>query len=488
MTEARINTLIVNMEEKPLYQYGLLAGIVLLAAILRFYRLGDWSMWIDEIYTINRAQIHFSDPFRVLQNLPTTLWLPISVILTNIFLHTFGVNEWSARMASALIGIVSIPLLYFFTRRIFGVGVALVLALLLAFSPWHLFWSQNARFYTSLMLLYALAAFLFHLALERDRPVYFLGFYILFYFALSERLVAAFLMPVIIVYVFSIWIFRFNPPPGLRTRNLLIFLAPILLMIAFEIIRFAVSGNSLITYFLADFGEKQVEDPIRLFLSIIYNIGFPIVALGTMAGIYLLLKKERKGLFFFLSAALPIVLLVAMNPIAFTKDRYVFVTLTFWLILAAFAIWELLSQTQGYGKLLALGVLAVLLADAVGSNILYYHVNNGNRRDWRAAFEIVQQQSRSEDVVVAWWPEFSPFYLAGREILPYKDATVEEMLESGQRYWFVIDSETVWGNISMRDFLERHGRLIDILYLRLPEDDFNLKIYLFDPALYSSNE
>ena len=38
-------------------QYWLLAGITLLALILRFYKLGEWSFWIDEIFTVNRAQI-----------------------------------------------------------------------------------------------------------------------------------------------------------------------------------------------------------------------------------------------------------------------------------------------------------------------------------------------------------------------------------------------------------------------------------------------
>lgn len=485
MSDARVDNWLDKLEQKALYEYGLLVVIVLLASGLRFYKLGEWSMWIDEIYTINRAQIHFSDPLRVLQNLPNTLWLPISVILTNISLTLWGVSEWSARLASVLIGIVSIPILYFTTRRIFGFGVAIVFSLLLAFSPWHLFWSQNARFYTSLMLFYALAAFLFHLALEQDRPLYFLGFYFLFYFALSERLVAAFLMPTVFAYVLCLRVFRFKLPPGLSTRNLLIFLGPLLLMIAFEFIRYVVSGESLIRYFIADFGEKQVEDPLRLFLSIIYNIGFPTVALAITAAVYLVMRKQRIGLFLFLSASLPIVLLLVMNPVAFTKDRYVFVTLTFWLILAALAIWELLSQAQGFGKLLAFGMLAMLLADATSSNILYYQVNHGNRRDWRAAFQIVEQRILSEDMVVAWWPEFSAFYMKERDILPYRDVTVDEVLANGQRYWFVIDSETVLGNIPMRDFLEEHGQLIDVLYLRLPEDDFNLKIYLYDPAHHS---
>jgi len=484
----RIDTLMYNIKENPIYHYGILTAVVLLAIALRFFKLGEWSMWIDEIYTINRAQIHFSDPVHVIQNLPNTLWLPISVILTNIAVSLLGVTEWSARLVSALIGIVTIPVLYFVTRKIFGAVVALVLALLLAISPWHIFWSQNARFYTSLMLLYALAAFLFYLGLERNRPAYFIGFYILFYFALSERLLAAFIIPTIFTYIIFLWLFRFGRPAGLNFRNLLIILAPILFMVLYEVIRYIMSGSSITTFFIANFGEKQVEDPIRLFLAIVYNIGFPIIAFGLVAGIYLLLKRNRVGLFLLLAAILPIVALIFLNPIAFTKDRYVFVTLTFWLILVAIAIKELFSRTTGLGYLLTFGALLVLLADSVGSNILYYHVNNGHRRDWRAAFEIIKGNSQSDDAVVAWWPEFSPFYFEGREILPYEDIRVKTLLESEKRYWFIIDSETVWGNIPVRDWLELHGQLIDILYLRLPEDDYNLKIYLYDPVVNSTVE
>jgi len=480
----RVSSVLKNIEEKPAYQYAALAAIFLLSTVLRFYKLGEWSMWIDEIYTINRAQIHFSDPVRVLQNLPSTLWLPLSVIFTNISLHTFGVTEWSARLSSALIGIFSIPILYFPIRKILGVGTALVFALLLALAPWHLFWSQNARFYSSIMLLYAIAAFLFYLAIERDRPQYFVPFYILFYFAASERLIAGFLLPVLFVYLACLWIFRFERPRGLTKRNLILFLVPIFLMIAYEVVRYLFSGSSTVTFFISDFGEKQVEDPFRLLIAIIYNISFPIFALGLFASLYLLLKKDRLGLFLLLSALLPILMLMVMNLFAFTKDRYIFTTLTFWLLLAAIAIWELVKQTNGMGKFLALGLLVVLMADAAGKNVQYYLVDNGNRRDWRAAFQVIKDRSTPEDAVVAWWPEFSPFYL-GREILPTDEISPNDVLESGQRYWFVIDSETVWGNIPLRDFLEANAQLIDVLYLRLPEDDFNLKIYLYDPAVNS---
>jgi uncharacterized membrane protein len=474
---------------KSWMQYVWLFLITLLAAGLRIYKLGAWSFWIDEIYTINHAMAHFSTPQLILEHIPPNRnWVPVSVILTAQTLNVWGIHEWSARLTSAIIGILTIPILYVPTKRVFGSHVTLIAMLLLAVSPWHIFWSQNARFYTSLMLLYALASFLFYFGIEKNRPVYFVGFYILFYFALSERLLAAFILPTIFSYLIFLWLLRFDRPPGLNARNLLILLAPILFIVLYEVLRYLMSGTSITTFFIADFGEKQVEDPIRLLLSIVYNISFPTMALGLVAGIYLLLKRNTVGLFLLLSALLPVVLLVLLNPIAFTKDRYVFVTLTFWFILVAIALNELMSRTTGLGYLLTFGVLMVLLADSVSSNILYYHVNNGHRRDWRAAFEMIKEKSQSDDMVVAWWPEFSPLYLDDREILPYKDISVKTMLGGEKRYWFVIDSETVWGNIPVRDWLELHGQLIDILYLRLPEDDYNLKIYLYDPAVNFSDK
>lgn len=484
MTLKRIGSWTTETSSRPWFGYGLLFLITLLAAALRFYKLGEWSFWIDEIYTVNRAQIHFSDALQVLQNLPSTLWLPLSVIVTNISLHAFGVTEWSARLASTLIGVMSIPALYVMSRRMIGTLAALIFVLLLALSPWHIFWSQNARFYTSLMLLYTFASLLFFLAIEHDRPIYFIPFYILFYFALSERLIAAFLLPGILLYLGMVWMFRFERPRGLHARNLTVFLIPILLMIVFEVVRYLFSGASTTTFFITDFADKQVEDPFRLLISIIYNIGFPVFFLGVFTGIYLSLKKDRLGLFILISALLPIILLIIMNPFAFTKDRYVFTTLTFWLILCALAVRELVSQTKGLGKFLALGLLVVLMADATGKNIQYYMVNHGDRRNWRAAFQLVKEKSQPEDIVVAWWPEFSRYYL-GKEIIATKDVGPEFVLASGDRFWFVIDSETVWGNIPLRDFLETNGQLIDVLYLRLPEDDFNLKIYLYDPAIHS---
>ena len=482
--DLRLNRAFALLRENRAYQYWLLAAITILAAGLRFYKLGEWSFWIDEIYTINRAQIHLSNPVTFLRNLPTTLWLPVSLILTEGFLKVLGVTEWNARIASNLIGIISIPILFFPVRKLIGSSVALILALLLAISPWHLFWSQNARFYTSLLLLYNLAAFAFFYAIERDRPIYLLIFYVLFYFSVSERLIAVFIFPVLLAYLAALWIFPYERPPGLRKRNILLLIVPLVALVLLDGLRFLLINSSIILDAIQDFGGQQFDDPLRLLVAIFYNISFPIVSLSMVAGLYSLIRKSRVELFFLLSAVVPVILFVLLNPFMFTKDRFVFMTLPNWFILAALAIRGIFSQTQGLGKLLALGMVVMLIAEASGTNLLYYHVNGGNRRDWRTAFEIIKENSLDGDIYVAWWPQFGPYYL-GREIIPYKDVTPDSVVESGKRYWFVVDSETVWGNYPLIKWLQTHARLVEVLSLRMPEDDFNLRIYLYDPVRYN---
>ena len=149
------------------------------------------------------------------------------------------------------------------------------------------------------------------------------------------------------------------------------------------------------------------------------------------------------------------------------------------IVLGAPAIYEMFRNVGGRHRWLALGVLGILLADAGGDLLLYYQANHGNRAEWKAAFHMIQEQSRPDDVVVTYWPEFRPFYL-DREFVQYEAIDVQTLLDSDKRYWFVMDAETIWANPKVKTFLETNGRLIDIRYLRTP-DDFYLRIYLFDP-------
>ena len=160
MDTKRIENRVADLSNRSWFTYGLLFLITLFGAGLRFYKLGEWSFWIDEIYTINHAMRHFGNWELILDHIPPYRnWVPVSVILTAQALNIWGLSEWSARLASVVIGVISLPILFFPTRRMFGDWVALLAVLLLAVSPWHIFWSQNARFYTGLLLFYTLLLF-----------------------------------------------------------------------------------------------------------------------------------------------------------------------------------------------------------------------------------------------------------------------------------------------------------------------------------------
>jgi hypothetical protein len=202
-------------------------------------------------------------------------------------------------------------------------------------------------------------------------------------------------------------------------------------------------------------------------------------------GIYLILKKNRAGLFFFCAALVPVILILLLNPFVFTKDRYVFLTLFSWLVLTAVAVKELLANTKGNDKILATGVLVLLVAAEASSALLYYGVNHGNRRDWEGAFAMIEERAQEEDVVVSYWPKLVEYYL-GEEGLEWQNVTPESVANSGSRHWFVIDSETIWANDQMAAWLEKNAELIDVNYLRTPED-ISLRIYLYDPETQFSD-
>jgi mannosyltransferase len=477
----RIGNWVTEISARSWFNYDLLFLITLFAAALRFYKLGEWSFWIDEIFTINHAMAHFSTPELILQNTPPTRnWVPVSVILTAQVLNALGVSEWSARLASTVIGIVTIPILYIPTKKMFGSHVALLAMLLLAVSPWHIFWSQNARFYTSLMLFYSLALFAFYFGIEEDEPKYLFLFFILVYLATSERLMALFIFPAVVFYLAALWILKFEKPKGINIRNITIIGLPILIGGLVELYSRIVKGESR---FFADFNwftQYQIDDPFRLLVFIGNNLGIPLMVMAIFSGIILVSKKSRPGLLMFVSAVGILNLLVISNIFIFTKDRYMFVTLFSWIILMVIGISEIAYGLKGNFRWLTLGFFLVFFAHAANDALLYYHANHGNRLQWKSAFSIVKERVEEEDVIVAFWPEFDSYYI-DREITAYAEVSVNTLLESDKRYWFVLDSETIWINGDTKLWLENNAELINVWYLRRPEDN-SLRLYLFDPA------
>jgi mannosyltransferase len=173
-------------------QYIILGIITIIAAALRLYKLGEWSFWWDELFTVRDA-INYIDYDIIDRSLFRTL--------NYLVLSHWEINEWNVRIVSAIIGILSIPILYFPIRRIFNMDIALLSMLLLAISPWHIYWSQSARFYTTLLLLYTLALLIFFIAIEEDKPFYLVISMLFMGLAIIERFSSAIIVVVMGSYL-----------------------------------------------------------------------------------------------------------------------------------------------------------------------------------------------------------------------------------------------------------------------------------------------
>ncbi len=140
------------------WERGALAGLLVLAAALRLYKL-DSPLWFDEIMTLTH---YVREPWGRLaadyssfnNHLFHSLQAKAAVTL-------FGEHPWALRLPAMLFGVGSIWALWRVARSALRPAEALFAAALLALSYHHIWFSQNARGYTELMFWQLLALILF---------------------------------------------------------------------------------------------------------------------------------------------------------------------------------------------------------------------------------------------------------------------------------------------------------------------------------------
>jgi hypothetical protein len=144
----------------------LLVGLIVLAAALRFWRLGDWGFDSDETFTLR-------DSLNPSLNNPR----PLSYFLTYFLVRPFvPLDELGLRLLPAIFGVLAVPAFYFVNRRLVGTRAALFGALLLTVSGLHVFYSQFARYWTLVFLLAAIYPYALYLGFrERNSHLLALG-------------------------------------------------------------------------------------------------------------------------------------------------------------------------------------------------------------------------------------------------------------------------------------------------------------------------
>lgn len=129
-------------------ELGILAGLVLVAALLRLIHLGaiPRTMEPDEAWVgmaalkrLPASAVTYNNPFSYFQGFGR---IQLSFVQSIVLL--LGNTALAVRLLPALVGIAAIPATYLFTRSILGKAAAFVVAVLLTFSHTHIHFSRTA--------------------------------------------------------------------------------------------------------------------------------------------------------------------------------------------------------------------------------------------------------------------------------------------------------------------------------------------------------
>jgi 4-amino-4-deoxy-L-arabinose transferase-like glycosyltransferase len=144
-----------------------LGGITLLGLLFRFIGLG-YDLWTDEVATL--VAVRAASLGDLLGGYASANQHTLNSILVWAGIRLLGESEWVIRLSAVIFGIVTIPVFYWLARLArFGHPLTLFGTLLLAVSPHHVTFSQNARGYAGYMLFSLLTTGALMRALETGR-------------------------------------------------------------------------------------------------------------------------------------------------------------------------------------------------------------------------------------------------------------------------------------------------------------------------------
>jgi 4-amino-4-deoxy-L-arabinose transferase-like glycosyltransferase len=145
--------------------FGPLAALLAVAAAVRAYQISRESVWVDEGLSVRLARSSWP---ALLAGTGEDGHPPLYLALLHVWIACFGTSEAAIRSLSAVLGVLAVAAVYALGRLWFDHATGRCAALLVALSPYHIYYSQEARNYSLLVLTSALSYL--GLALLRHRP------------------------------------------------------------------------------------------------------------------------------------------------------------------------------------------------------------------------------------------------------------------------------------------------------------------------------
>jgi len=188
-----------------------IAAILLLAFALRLYRLGYQSIWYDEGVSIHMARKSLA---ALTAHTAGDIHPPLYYYLLHFWINVTGSSEFAVAFLSLTFGLLLVPLVYRIGQHLYNPMVGALAALLVAISPFNLWYSQEMRMYTlgallGLVSLYSLLQLLAHVGCRIQGTgcrVYWVGYILSAALGLYTLYYLAFLLVFLNLFVPGWWL------------------------------------------------------------------------------------------------------------------------------------------------------------------------------------------------------------------------------------------------------------------------------------------
>jgi len=389
-----------------------LIAVILCGLVLRVLFIGTYCLQFDE--TASLMEIHVPESFPLSISLPT--YRPF--YLYNIFVSLWkelGENETVLRLSSVLFGVLSIPALFFFSRRLLGEKTALTAAFILAVSPIQVHYSQELTVYAASFFFSVVSMYFFSGLITSPRFRDYAGVLICNIVAVYSNHTAVFLP---ITQVICLGIYHENLKAKILPLTALFVLQSVLLLpwIYVMVKQYGfmldyTSGTGQVSFFLSSVSFRNLISTLQNFSTGYYSSGWLRTAgsglMLSLAGFSLFRIfgiDRRKFLLLLLFLFLPMsILLLCSRRVVLYADRYVLFSSMFLYIPAAYAV-------AAAGPRWRAAILSCIVSISAVSLVLYYSNNTvlppserpgvNLRKDFKGAADFIMAAGRPGEVFV----------------------------------------------------------------------------------------
>lgn len=406
-------------------EFLIVLALSTLGLMLRLYQLGTDSLWFDEIgVAIAIRSPTIPSLLEIVRS--HVMAMPLDYMIGWLFTRSCQ-TEACLRLPAALWGTLTIPVSYILFRQLVDYRVAILGALVLTFTPLHIHYSQELRFYSPLVFFYILSTLTLLRACEHPTFRRWLSFTLIIITG------SYFHLYVYLAFINGIFWIIFSENKSLQSKKILIRLITSFMVASLVILPGYLYFKGASNYGLFAFTEAVINImigfgwlPTILFPLQIGFVWYPFFVFFQLVGLStFLFSKNRRILSWIAASMIQVGIILFANIINqyAVRGRQLIILMPLLCLLVAQGIIKLYTvrpkfleknnkPTKMYSYIRFTSFIGIGIVISVLSMQSYYHMEKSLRRE--ISVYIIQKWKQGDEIWVtpAWEKKFYGYYFS----------------------------------------------------------------------------